>query len=83
MRASSLLSRREKCQEANASARIELAVLQARHSAVNALTLEFWVYILGSLTLHPSSNEKALLLRSVCLHTIQAHAEKGSLTLQP
>ena len=27
--------------------------------------------------LHPSSNEKALLLRSVRWHTIQAHAEKG------
>ena len=27
--------------------------------------------------LHPSLNEKALLLRCVRWHTIQAHAEKG------
>ena len=39
----------------------------------------FMLMFLSLLRLHPSLNEKALLLRCVRWHTIQAHAEKKNL----
>ncbi|CAE7571904.1 unnamed protein product [Symbiodinium sp. CCMP2592] len=49
---------------------------EARSGSTSKIVQEIVVF-LSLPRLHPSSNEKALLLRSVRWHTIQAHAEKG------